>query len=832
MASIDLKKPEDYKGKSTIYPMPQNEVDPKVKKEKDYHYAVVNSMLAFWVDGKFVYNYGQQRTIQELWDYAQGRQNMDKIKKLVTRKTNKATGRPLTKMNISWEGYAKLPQLFDVMRSKNMSQEYDPDLYCVDNDSIAEREKSKNVLKYILDENTKAFVARAQMKPNFQIDPEQIGVQTQDEVDMYFDSGAFTLEWERAAIAALQKSKTDGNYKEFQDRSFDNLIINPNGFCGGRTYTDKNDGIPKVRSIDIKNALCPWFEGFDSKGKIMRAGEVIEMTIGDIAKANPSLSPAELKFIAKQYVWMNKDYENKLEGRNFYGPNNLSSMVNTSVGTDPIHNVRVLVLDYQFISEDTETFLYNIGRKLFKEVDYGYKLTRKAENNGDRVRTTTRFKKYEGMWIVGTKHFLSFGESQDVSYSGTDGNLVPDLDFHFVKTGNLSLIERAISIVDDMNMALMKERNIWATLPAAPAMAISKRMVENVFMNGKKIEPHELITDFIEGGILYYDGFDEFDKPIYGVNGNKPIDFINLQNIINLLSTCSAQMAIKVNELKELMGLQGGVDGGSMDRYQGLGQTQLAFEAANSSLAPTFNAYKYLFKNVMSALIKKWQIKARKQKDLKIPYRGLGARSMKMLEISHPFTVSDFNIEVTIQPTVEERQMLLADLRNLRGASISSGGQVGLSASEYMFAYEKVMAGNIKECMYLLGKIEAKKAQAIRQRQMQDQEYNIQSNRAAGEAKTQGDLAIQDLKNQGASNVAVIKSLSEQIKELSKLILSSKKEGDRNDNEDLAIAAMAEKQSDFDYAASQGVPQPQAPQAGPNQLAMSNEMANMGQGAI
>lgn len=832
MANNDLIKPEDYKGKSTLYPMPSNEVNPKVKKEKEFHLAVVNSMLSFWVDGKFIYGYGQQRTIQELWDYAQGRQNMDKLKKIVTRKINKQTGRPITKMNISWEGYAKLPQLFDVMRSKNMSQEYDPDLYCIDNDSVAEREKSRSVLKYILDENTKSFISRSQFKPNFQIDPEQIGVQTQEEVDMYFDSGAFTLEWERAAIAALQKSKTEGNYKEFQDLSFDNLCINPSGFCGGRTYQDKGDGIPKVRSIKIENALCPWFDGFDSKGKITRAGELIEMTLAEVSKANPSLTNAELRYIAKQYSWMNKDYEKNLEGKNFFGPNNLSSMVDSSIGVDPIHNVKVLVLDYQFISEDAEKYVSNKERGFFKSVEYDYKLDRKAEKNGDRIESKTRLKRYEGMWILGTKHFLSFGESEDVLYSGSDGNKIPDLDFHFVKTGNMSLIERAIAIVDDMNISLLKERNIWATLPAAPAMAISKRMVENVFMNGRKIEPSELITDFIEGGILYYDGMDEFDKPIYGVNGNKPIDFINLQNIIGMLSACSQQMAIKVNELKDIMGLQGGVDGGSMDRYQGLGQTQLAFEAANSSLAPTFNAYKYLFKNVMISLIKMWQIKARKQKDLKIPYRGLGARSMKVLELSSEFSNSEFNSEVTIQPTIEERQRLLQDLQGLRAASLNSGGQVGLSASEYMFAHEKIMAGNLKECMYLLGKIEAKKAQAIRQKQVQDQEYNIQSQQASAQVKLEGDMSIQDLKNQGASNVAVIKSLSEQIKSLQDIILSSQKEGENNKNENLAVNVMVDKQAEFDQAAASGIPQPAQVPVSPEEQMMSQQMANMGQGAV
>lgn len=830
--AANLKKPEDYKGKSFKFPMPSGKIDPRLKTSKDYHLAVAQSLMAYWVDGKFLYPYGAGRSIQELWDYAQGRQSMDKIKSALITKKNKNNGRFMTKMNISWDGYAKLPQLFDVMRSKNMSQEYDADLYCVDNDSIVEKEKSRNALKYILDEQTKAFVSRSQMKPNFQIDPEQLGLQSQEDVDMYFDSGAFTLEWEIAAISALQKSKTEGNYKEFQDTIFDNLIINKDGFAGARTYIDKSDGIPKVRAIDVKNALCPYFKGFDSKGKIMRAGELVEMTIADIAKLNPSLSNSELLYIANQFKWMNPEYEKSMEGNSAYSNNYISSFVTDTYGNHPLYNVKVLVLDYQFITGDMERYLKNDRRELFKEIDYDFKLKKKAESDGDYVVEKNRLKRYEGQWIVGTKNFITFGETKDQIYYGEDGNKVPELDFHFVKTGNMSLIERCVSIVDDMNMALIKERNIWATIPAAPAMLISKHMIENVFMNGRKMSYDEIVSDFIEKGILLFDGVDEFNKPLYGLNGNKPIDFANLQNIVGMLSTASTHMANKVNELKDILGLQGGVDGGAMDRYQGLGQTQLAFEASNSSLNPTFNAYKYMFKNVMSDLIRKWQMKAKKQKDLKVPYKGLSPRSMKMLELSHPFTTSDFNIEVVIQPTAEERATLLADLRGLRQASVQSGNAIGLSASEYMLAYEKIMAGNLKGCMYLLGKIEAKKAALMRQKQIQDQEYNIQSQQASAQTKLMGDKELQQIKNQGTANVAMLQTLSDQMRDLQKLLLSGQKENESRPNEFVAANMLAEKQQDFETIAAESIAQSQQQNISPQQQATSQFMSDTGQGGL
>lgn len=828
--AVDLIKPEDYKGKSSKFPMPNGRINPESKKKKEFYYAAAQSIFANWVDGNFMFGYGQAVSIDELWKYAKGRQSMDKIKNLSTYKKSK-NGRPLTKQNISWEGYAKLPQMFDVVRSKNMSQEYDLDLYCVDHDSVAAKERQRDVLKYILDEETKNFVSRAQFKPNFQIDPERLGLQSQQEVDDFFDAGQFTLEWEIAAIAAVQKSKTESNYKEFQDICFDNLIINRDGFCGARTYVDKSDGIPKVRNIEAKNAICPYFKGLDSKGKIMRAGEVMEMTLGDIAKANPSFTTYDLIYIAKQYAWMNPDYASLCAEGGYYNRNTFKNYTDDSIGIDPVFNVKVLVLDYQFICEDVETYLKNDKREIFKDVEYGYKLDKKAEDKGDYIVEKNRLKRYEAMWIVGTKHFVHYGESNDVTYTGPDGAKIPDLDFHFVNIGNMSLVERAVAIVDDMNMALMKERNTWSTIPAAPAMLISKHMVENMFMNDKKIEPEELLVDFIERGIFYYDGLDEFGKPIYGVNGNKPFDFVNLQHILGMLTAFSNQMVVKVNELKELFGLQGGADGGAMDRYQGLGQTELAFEAANSSLAPSFNAYKYLFKNIGIDLIKKWQIKAKKQKDLKVPYKGLGSRSMKMLALSHPFSNSEFNAEAVIQPTMQERANLLADLQQLKAASLQTAGQYGITYFEYMFAYEKIMAGNIKGCMYFLGKIEAKKETLRRDMEEKNQQFNIQSQNMSAQTKLQGDLQLQNAKNQGSKEVATITELSKQITALTELILKGTKEGETRPNEQLTAAVIQSKEAQVNELLLDPADQIQQQASQEDQYA-SDFMADNGQGFI
>src|SRR5690606_37835775 len=120
---------------------------------------------------------------------------------------------------------------------------------------------------------------------------------------------------------------------------------------------------------------------------------------------------------------------------------------------------------------------------------------------------------------------------------------------------------------------------------------------ENVFLNGILQQPEDIVQGLIERGILYYNGLDDHGNPLYFAGGQKPIDFMDVTKIAGLLSVISNEIAQKVNHLREVLGLQNGADSGQTNPYQGLGQTQLSFQAANASLAPTFNSFNYLFKN-------------------------------------------------------------------------------------------------------------------------------------------------------------------------------------------------------------------------------------------
>lgn len=759
------KKPEDFKGQSYKYPYPSDKINPTLKAQKEYFICMNQAMMAEFASNQFYVPYdfttSGKRSFEELEAYATGQQSSDKIKQTLIGKNKKnKDGKYITKMNVSFDTYYKLPQMFDVMREKNMSQEYDVSINCVDDDSLAAKEADRSLLKYLLNQTDKEFRERAGFKPNTELDPEILGLETEMDVDRYFETGGFTLHRERACIAACQKTKMVSGYKVTQDSTFDDLITK--AFTGWKVYIEQSTRMPKIRKLNAKRAFVRGSEKNDFSDATA-GGEIRVMTIADIHKENPKFKSADLMYLAKEFAWMNPEYANLLGGKGWYDQS-YKNGYSADYDIDPINRCKVLVLDTQWLSVDIESNLKNVtgsGHVRFKPVAFDYVPDEKSKKKGDKKIQKNVIRKYHSQWIIGTDMFLDYGVCKDVVYYGEDGNKTPRIDYFFTKTGNASLVERCVAIVDDIDMMIVKHRNTLATLPAAPAMAIQKDLLENVMLNGILQQPEDVVQSLIERGVLYYNGLDDHGKPLYFAGGQKPIDFMDVTKVAGLLSIISNEIALKVNELKEVTGLQNGADAGNASPYQGLGQTKLAFQASNASLYPTFNAYNYLFKAAFDHVIKMWQIVAKDGK-MKVGYSQLGNKNMKILELSKDFSNADFNCEIDIAASNEEKAALLQDIKEQKDLGITTAGTQGLTTSEYMYLWDRVMGGNIREAMYVLAQIESKKEKARIAEAKANQQANIQDQQASAQMKGQLDQQLIDMKGQQTLDNTMVAALLKQ----------------------------------------------------------------------
>jgi hypothetical protein len=780
MAKLSMQ-PKDFKGKRYAYP--PDHIDPKKKRDKQYYLDVNQALYADYVNNRLAipYSDGIGRSIEELQAYATGRQSPDKIKHWLLKK-HPENGQYISKMNVSFEGYAKLPQLLDIMRSKNMNQEFDVRLTCIDENSMATIEATKQMLKFVLDVNTQKFLENSIYKPDLQPDPAELGLRTAADVDTFIDTGGFTLQWQIAAEAACAKSKMESHYKMFQDQVMDDLITNPNGICGAKTYIEKSTKIPKFRRVDMRRALVQpsIYRDFNDN---TRAAELRDMSMTDISRENPNLTPQQLYDIALTFQWMNPPLQTYTAG----GYSDWMSSPTFFTANDPVMSARIFVLDSQWLSVDTQITLKN-ERGFYRSVDYDYKLTAKDAKNGDQKIEKKVIKKYYSQWIVGSEILLDYGVCEDVVYYGPDGNKRPRLDFFFAQTGNMSLVERCTAIIDDMNMILVKYRNGWASLPASPAMAIQQNLIENVMLNNVAQQPEDIMRAFVELGVLYYNSLDDNGDPLFMAGGAKPIEYMNVAQMASVMSVCSQELLVKANELRDVLGLQNGADGGQKSPYQGLGETELAFQAANASLQPTFNSYNYLFRNMFTDIIKKWQIVA-KDGAVKLPYAVLGEHNMKMLELGNEFTNSEFNVEIAIAPSSEERMAILQQMLQLKTEGF-------ITHAQYLFLYEKIMAGQIKSAYFQLAKMEAQREAKMDAQKQQDIQANGQIQQQSLQMKGQIDGQLLDRKGQIEMEKTMVEELVRTNRELYKALIQSRKPDDVPPNTLLAQATITQNTED------------------------------------
>jgi len=231
---IPAKNIKEY-AKMGSNPYPSQHIDPKLKISKEYAYAFCRAFLSDYAGNRLQvpFEFGDGRTFEELRAYAQGRQGNDKIKANFFGPNNKdSDGFYATKINVSWDGMDVMSKMFDVLRGINGKIEYRPEIRCVDPDSLEARKHERSYLKFLLKPEAMFVLKKLGYQPQAPVDMQQLGLENEADVDLYFDSGAHSTWREIAAQAACNQCKIDSDYKTLQDMWFDDLITL--GVMGGK----------------------------------------------------------------------------------------------------------------------------------------------------------------------------------------------------------------------------------------------------------------------------------------------------------------------------------------------------------------------------------------------------------------------------------------------------------------------------------------------------------------------------------------------------------------------------------------------------------------------
>jgi hypothetical protein len=736
--SNTAKTIKDYKSK-TDYRYPSDNINPELKDNKEYHLAFAQAFLSDFANNRFHFNFEKTGTseysIDELRAYATGMEGEARVKKnfFGEKKRDLKTGKYPTSMNIDWNGIDVMPKMFDVMRAVNMDIEFKTTARAIDEVSIQAKNLDREYLKNMIDRRTKDLLEKTKYHPNAPVSLEDIGAETEADVDLYFDSGAYITQREIASDACVSKSRHESGYRTNQSMWMDDVITL--GVQIGKNYIDKANKIAKTRYCDPKYTLFPFSKFLDHRN-VTKVGEYREITIGELREEYPHIEEWQWKVIARQYAnQQSVELQAAIGGTGYF-----SREVSNDYGQNYINSCKILILDIQWLTNDMSKRLINENNEdVYREVEYGYEVDKKFAKRGHKTITKNHVKKHYCSWIIGTDTLLDFGQ-EDAVYYGKDGNRIPGLDFFIEKTGNKSLVERCIPHIEDIKLAVVKKRNAIATLPPAPRMIIQAQLFDNVFLNEIKQTPEMLLDLFKEKGVLVVNNLDDFNKPIF--QNAKAIDFVPT-GVIEDITLFSNEIIQGIERIREVTGLNQSVDASTPNSYVGLGKSQMAAAAANNALKPTFDRYVSFITRIDADLVKKWQLIAKWNKGLTLTHAPLGINTMQVLELGEDFTNAEIGIYTEMEYTNDEKQQLFGQIIELNKSYISTQGTFGLNTAEFMHLQDLINAGSFKFAKYVIARTEKKREMFALRTKRQSEEFTFNSQ--ANNAKLASDLKREDI---------------------------------------------------------------------------------------
>lgn len=706
---MDFKKIEDYKSMK-FRSFPSDRGESHKKKEHDWYIAYLSTMMHRYVSGtgsELRYNWDFLHTLEK---YAKGTQGNRKVKEKLLRydkKTEKFKGR----MKDVFQTLDILPEMIDVILATNMKSDYKPQSIAVDEASIKDKTMEMEMIKFVLETQTKEFLKFMGIKPDVPLTDEELANFTSADIDVLYQTGGIQLQRELACVSACNTSMLYSSHKDIENMSsFDSLTY---AICATRVYWDYNEQAAKYRYVDIKNLVIPSSKYNDFRD-ITYAGEVIMMTLGEIISQCPDITDDQVRELVMCNGGFNADFTGLHQDLDMY----------LQKRNDIFDEFRVAVLDAQWLATDHEVYLQantRNGGDIYKKVDSDFRLKPSKEKQGQKLDRKQYIKKYEAKWVIGTDMLLSYGLADNVSYKGPKGRRIPRLDYCIAKTGKKSIVDRCRTLVDDINLAVAKLRSAIATLPPAPRMVVYDHALQNIKFGNILQQPRDLFDGFSEDGVLVVNGLDHKGQP-YSTNGGKAVEFMNsgLAEDITIFSNEAAQ---KVNMLRQVIGLPEGLDGTAGQKYQLASTMNLAASASSNALFPTTSLIGSLYERTFETCVAKWQSMCR-HKDIKIEDIGLSERVAKVFNLSKDFSNYEFRIKIVFVPTELEKEFLLNQISELVKLYIQSSGQMGCSHAEFLMLYKLIKAGRIDEAMMRISRIEALRNKA----NIAMQQANIQAN--------------------------------------------------------------------------------------------------------
>lgn len=655
--------------------------------------------------------------------YAKGNQDIESYRRKLDPKIN---GERL--WSINWGIEPLFPQA--IRQIKGIFEPIKSNFIVNSSDGFSTELKKKIIAesKLISNPQFKDLVKKTGIKPSQQ---KGVEFESPSHVDLAVDLEEIKLDYEVMMETLLDATLDENDFDNTIKPQLLGDLINSN--IAVVKSTPDASGRVNIRRVDPKFFISDSTPHPDFRGATFQA-EIRNMKIHELRQMG--VDEVSLAKIAKKMGGINKKYSKRIDWKGLYGR------------SDTIHEISdfdIPVLEYYFISDRTEIYLSGIDRVGAKVCE---RVTSKEEVDGyelleSKLEEHTIQSQYHAFWVIDTKFCFNFGE-KDVVRTGEVGHKKVRSPFVAVRGDEVSLVEGAISAVDDFHIALFKLKNaILNTAPDSIGMDLSL-LEPTVTMSNQKYNILSLVKMWIRTGRFVYRSKNEHGN-LFGGSNRPPIHPIADTGGAAVERFATA-MVMAYERFEKAMGIS------AIDKMEDPNERAGVFNnssgvVSNNSLKDILTKYKVLLNLLKNSIA---------DNILHLSRKGL-------LDYNHPdleYATCDnigLNVEVIDTKSITQELMMMIEKRYSEG----------VIAEDVKFkVLNLVRDGRFRKAQLILS-IEVKKAQELkRMYELQNIKLQGQVNKenavTAGQVKSQteqikGQLDLQKLQTKLSGDMELAK---------------------------------------------------------------------------
>jgi len=654
------------------FPFPDDNIDPKTKNEgwaKKFGEAVIS---LFFTDRTCI-PYSKLTEIKELRDLANGNQDVLRYQKILLDESEEK-GSMEGYMNVSFDVFSVMPKFMRVVEGMMEQTEHQVVATAVDPKSTKEKEE----LKLRTEFNMKFRPIINELEKGLGIEsiaeflPESV-----EELQLYSGMGGFKLARETEMEEALDYTFYISEWKETKKKLIKDLLTF--NACCVKDYTDKYVSKVKSRYVDPANFIGQYSNTFDHRNMAW-GGEVIQISVAEIVKQDPSADLIKLQTLAKSYNGINNN-PTLTDAELGVGYDRNTNSCNWS-------NFLLDVLDFEWKSINSE---YWTKRK----TQYGEDLT--YEEKWGTIRDTDKKKTdiynihvvYKAQWVIGTDIVLDFGLQHDIPRP--DGKEV-NLSYHFYKYPEKAIVQSAEPCLHQIALAHIKLQNALAQ--AAPAgISIEYTSLQNMKLGSNKMEPLELLKMRKQNGDLIFKATTHKGQ-LNIPGGYRPIQELaggigpQLDEFIKIFS-------LYTDFIREVTGVNQIADASTPNPEQSVGGSELAIAATNNALRPIYSAYITTKERVAKNICLRVQILIKNSgKALEGYIPVLGSIGVQILKVGADVVDANYYIKYEAKPTDKRKETIRAAA--IAAMAPDKDGTKSIELPDFLLIERLLENGNLK----------------------------------------------------------------------------------------------------------------------------------------